>query len=84
MFSDVSLTGVCTVAYAVVNQQIIFGQNLITSKSRLARKNLSIPPLRLVAAHMSANLAENLKTYLNKLTAKKYMRGQIALQFYIG
>ena len=34
LFSDVSLTGVCTVAYAVVIQQNIFSQSLITSKSR--------------------------------------------------
>ena len=42
LFSDACLIGVCTVAYAVVNQQNVFSQNLITSKSRLARKNLSI------------------------------------------
>ena len=40
----------------------------------LARKNLSIPRLELVVAHMSANLVENVKTCLNK---QKYMGGQI-------
>ena len=65
LFSDASFTGVCTVAYAVVNQQNVFSQNLITSKSRSARKNSSLPLLELVAVHMSANLAENVKTCLN-------------------
>ena len=71
LFSDTSLTGVCTVAYVVVIQQNIFSQNLITSISRLARKNLSIPRLEVVVAHMSANLAENVKTCLNKLSVRK-------------
>ena len=71
LFSDASLTGVSTVAYAVVNQQNIFSQNLITSKSSLERKNLSILRLKLVATHMSANLAENVKTYLSKLSVRK-------------
>ena len=58
--------------YAVINQQNIFSQNLITSsKSRLARKNLSIPRLELLVAHTSANLAENVTTYLNKLSPRK-------------
>ena len=73
LFSDASLTGVCSVAYAVVNQQNIFSQNLITSKSMLAKKNLSTPRLELIAAHMSANLAENVQTCLNELNVKKIM-----------
>ena len=71
LFSDASLTGVCTVAYIVVNQKNISSQNLITSKSRLARKDLSIPRLELVTAHRSANLAEDVKTCLNKLSVRK-------------
>ena len=71
MFSDASLTGLCTVAYAVVNQQKIFSKNLITGKSRLARKKLSTPRLELVAAHISANLAKNVKNCLNKLSVRK-------------
>ena len=71
MFNDTSLTGFCAEAYTVVNQQNIFSQNLITTKSRLARKNLSIPRLELVAAHMSANLAENIKICLSKLNIRE-------------
>ena len=71
LFSDESLIGVCTIAIAVVNQQNIFTQNLITIKSRLARKNLSIPRLELVVTQMSASLVENVKICLNKLNVKK-------------
>ena len=39
--------------------------------NKLARKNLSIPRLELVVAHMSANLAENVGTCLNKLRLRK-------------
>ena len=82
LFSNASLTGVCAVAYAVVNGQIIFSQNLITRKSRLARKNLSIP-LLCITVHVSANHAENVCACLNKLVQEKYMRGQIGLQLKI-
>ena len=79
LFSNASLIGVCAVAYAVVNRQIIFSQNLITRKSRLTRKNLSIPRL-CITVHVSANHAENVYTCLNKLVQEKDMRGQIGLQ----
>ena len=72
LFSDASLTGVCTVAHAVVNQQNIFSQNLMTNKSRLAGKNLSIPCLELGAAHISANLTEKIFFFCNiKFTRHK-------------
>ena len=41
----------------------IFSHNLITSKSSLAKKDLSKPRLKLEVAHMSTNLAENDKTF---------------------
>ena len=67
LFSDASLTRVCTVAFAIINQRNILSQTLITRKSMLARKKLFIPRLQLVAAHMSI-LAENVKTCFNKLS----------------
>ena len=70
LFSDARLTGVCTVAYEVVSQQNIFSQNLITSKSRLARKIISATP-RVNSGTMSANRAGNVKTCLNKLNVRK-------------
>ena len=54
LFSDVSINGICTVAYAVIYQPNKISQGLITSKSRLAKRNLTIPRLELIAAQMSA------------------------------
>ena len=56
LFSDASTDWVCTVAYAVVYQPSKVNQSLITSKSRLAKKNISIPRLKLIAAHLPSNL----------------------------
>ena len=39
-------------------------KGLIAAKSRLAKKNLTIPRLELVSAHMAANLVENVRVAL--------------------
>ena len=65
-FSNASVDEVCTVAYAVDYQPNKVSQSLITSKSRSAKKNISIPRLELIAAHMSPKLAGNLKCSLRK------------------
>ena len=66
LFSDASTDGVWTVAYAKVYQPNKMSQSLITSKSRLAKKNISIPRLELITAHMSSNLVGNLNCSLRK------------------
>ena len=53
LFSDTSLTSVCTVVYAVVIQQNVFTQNLIPSKSRLAKKDPSTPYIDIVVSYVS-------------------------------
>ena len=50
LFSDASMNGVWTVLYAVTYQPNKISQGLITSKSRLAKRNLTIPRLELIAA----------------------------------
>ena len=40
-------------------------QNLITSKSRLVKRNLTIPRLELIAAQLFKSLAQNIKNALN-------------------
>ena len=50
LFSDASMNGVWTVQYAVIYQPNKISQGLITSKSRLAKRNLTIPRLELIAA----------------------------------
>ena len=62
MFGDVSLLGTCALAYAVMQQPSSIREGLITSKSRLSKKQKTIPRLELVAAQMAANLAEKIRT----------------------
>ena len=65
LLSDASINGVCTVAYAVIYQSNNISQVLITIKSRLVKRNLATPRFELIAAQMSANLAQNIKNALN-------------------
>ena len=46
---------------AVVRQVAGASQGLVTAKARLAKKNLTIPRLELVSAHMAANLVDNVR-----------------------
>ena len=63
-FGDASSQGVCATVYAVVDQESGVTQGLITSKSRISKQNLTIPKLELVAGHMAANLAVNVRDAL--------------------
>ena len=65
LLRDASINGVYTVGYAVIYQSHKISQGLITSKSTLAKRNLTIPRHELIAAQMSANLSQNIKNYLN-------------------
>ena len=60
----------CAVAYAVVLQSNRTQQNIIASKSRLAKQKLSIQRLELEATHMVANLTGNIKTALANLNIR--------------
>ena len=53
-FGDASNHGVCAVVHAVATQASGVTQGLITAKSCLAEKYLTIPRLELVSAHMTA------------------------------
>ena len=72
LFSDASINGVCTVAYRVIYQPNKISQGLITSKSRLEKKNLTIPRLELIAAQISANLSQNIKNALNNQNVRNF------------
>jgi len=63
-FGDASSQGVCAAVYSVVDQESGVTQGLITSKSRISKQNLTIPRLELVAGHMAANLAVNVRDAL--------------------
>ena len=60
-FGDASKSGVSSAVYAVVQQGEVKTQGLVCAKSRLAKQNLTIPRLELVAAHMGANLVSNVE-----------------------
>ena len=52
--------------YAVVQQESGTVQDLVAAKSRLAKTNLTIPRLELVAGHMAVNLAVNVRNALEE------------------
>ena len=70
IFGDASILGYCAVAYAVVNQPSKVNQSLVASKSRLLKKDITIPRLELIATHMAANLATNIKVALKDLNIR--------------
>ena len=49
----------------MVKQEQGTTQRLVCAKSRLAKRNLTIPRLELVASHMAVNLAANVRTVLD-------------------
>ena len=63
-FGDASSQGVSAAVYAVTYQPTGVSQGLVTAKSRLAKKGLTIPRLELVSGHMAANLVDNVEEAL--------------------
>ena len=47
--------------YTVVNQEGKVTQELVCAKSRVAKRNLTIPQLKLISGHMVANLVSNVQ-----------------------
>ena len=64
-FGDASGKGVSAAVYTVIHQAQGINQGLLTAKSRLSKKGLTIPRQELVSAHMAANLIHNVKTALS-------------------
>ena len=58
-FGDASSKGVSSVVYPVVKQENGVAQNILSAKSRVAKRGLTIPRLELVSGHMAANLITN-------------------------
>ena len=65
-FGDASIKGVCAAVYSVVNQPSGTTQTLVAAKSRLAKRNLTIPRLELAGAHMAVNLLTNVRQALDR------------------
>ena len=64
-FGDASGKGVSAAVYTVIHQAQGINQGLLTAKSRLSKRGLTIPRQELVSAHMAANLIHNVKTALS-------------------
>ena len=62
-FGDASSNGVRAVVHAVVKQEDGIAQG-VCSKSRIAKRNLTIPRLELISGHMTVNLATNVQQAL--------------------
>ena len=70
-FGDASGQGVAATVVAVVRQSSGISKGLVASKSRLAKKNLTIPRLELVSAHMASNLVDNVRQALEGFPIKQ-------------
>ena len=87
VFGDASTEGVGTVVYSVVRQAEGVTTSLVAAKSRLAKKNLTVPRLELVSAHMSANLVTNAKNALIELPTPEtfgWLDSTVALHWLLG
>ena len=58
-FADASLNGCAAVIYAIVRQGSDVNQHILVAKSRLSKRDLTIPRLELVSCHMLSNLLLN-------------------------
>ena len=52
--------------YAVASDGVEKTQGLLTSKIRVAKKNLTIPRLELISGHMVANMLDNIRNILKR------------------
>ena len=64
VFVDASIVAKCAAVYAVVNQPSAISQSVVAVKSRISKRNLTIPRLELVFTHMACNLISNEKLAL--------------------
>ncbi|XP_068671446.1 uncharacterized protein [Montipora foliosa] len=86
-FGDASTYGVGAAVYSIVRQRGGITQTLVTAKARLAKKDLTIPRLELVSAHMAANLVINVRNALKDLpepTVYGWLDSTVALHWILG
>lgn len=86
-FGDASAYGVGAAVYSVVRQEDGITQTLVAAKARLAKRELTIPRLELVSAHMATNLVVNVQNALKDLpepTVYAWLDSTVALHWIIG
>ena len=57
LFADASSLACCVAAVAVLEHEAGVNKGLLTSKSRISKRNASIATLEPVGGHMAANMA---------------------------
>ena len=62
VFGDASILANFAAVYAVHYQPSITNKGLLVSKSRISKKDVTIPRLELASAHMGTNLVSNVRT----------------------
>ena len=87
VFGDASTHGVGAAVYSVVRQEDGITQTLVVAKARLAKRNLTVPRLELVSAHMATNLVVNVRNALKDLpepTVYGWLDSTVALHWILG
>ena len=82
LFADASNLACCAATVAVVEHKSGTVKGMLTSKSRISKKNTTIPRLELVSGQMAANMARNLYHALLRLPVKSiiiWMDSMVAL-----
>lgn len=64
---DALTYGVRAVLYSVVRQEGGITQTLVSTKARLAKRDLTVTGLELVSTHMATNLVVNVRNALKDL-----------------
>ena len=70
VFADASKTACSAVVIAVIEHSSGVVKGLLTSKSRISKRNTTIPRLELISGHMAANIAKNINTALQRWAIK--------------
>ena len=82
LFADASNLACCAAAIAVVEQSSAMVKGLLTSKSRISKRDTSIARLELISGQMAANLAKNIHNALRGWSVKSitvWMDSMVAL-----
>ena len=66
LFADASMLACSTVAIVVAELDIGLVKGLLTSKSRISKRNTSIARLELISGHMAANMIKNVNLALER------------------
>ena len=70
IFGDANVFGCIAAAYAVVHQASSISKNLISSKSKLPKSEITFPRLDLIATHMYAKLGTVIRQALKKFNVR--------------